>query len=125
MISKIPPDLLRDVRFQVETKFRLSLYKQVEYPFLPSVGVKDIFHSFQHHELGFLGVLHLHWQLVEDTSFAYQTLWYDDIHEAISVAQQLQSKKIANEDKIMTYVSHYFNNIYNKTKQESGIILLN
>ena len=103
-------DVLIELRYQAETRYRYTLYKKPEFPFLQSIGVKHIFHFAEDTEYGTLGTLHL--QFVEEQDNKYwKGTWYDNQMEVIALAQsiQLQKEKLINEDAIINAQIRYMN----------------
>ena len=61
----------------MEIQFRHKLYCDIKFPYLQSLGIKDIVQGFGNEEIGFIGVLHLRW-VNEDNNIVY------DKHKDIS-----------------------------------------
>jgi len=118
----IPKEILAELRYQEETKFRYALYKRPEFPFLQSVGVKDIFHSCMVKDYGFIGCLHLEYTLYNDTEPYWKSSWKTEIDQVISIAEDVQNKKIINENRIIDYHLHYMDMVYGR--KQTGIVIL-
>ena len=54
----------------MEIQFRHKLYCDIKFPYLQSLGIKDIVQGFGNEEIGFIGVLHLRW-VNEDNNIVY------------------------------------------------------
>lgn len=121
-MKNIPGDILKELRYQFETDFRLSLYKTPEFNFYPSLGTKNIFKSSTDKEYGYIGTIHLMFIVDEQTGPYWKSIWYDKPIEAIRVAETLQKEKIINEDYIINYQMHYIDMIYGR--KNTGIVLL-
>tara|TARA_B100002019_G_C20898742_1_gene417064 strand:+ start:152 stop:514 length:363 start_codon:yes stop_codon:yes gene_type:complete len=119
MIKDIPADVLQELRFQSETKYRLAFYKTPEFNFLPSLGIGDVFESFNDKEYGYIGTLHLKFSQKKKY---WKSFWYDKIDVAINIANEIQSKKIINDDVVINYQMHYIDMIYGR--KNSGVVLL-
>ena len=52
-----------ELRVSLEQQFRYSFYRDPKFPFLQSIGIKDVFQAFgsDNDEIGYIGTLHLHW----------------------------------------------------------------
>jgi hypothetical protein len=118
-IKDIPEEILNELRFQAETKYRLSFYKDPEFKFLPSLGIADVFESFNDKEYGYIGTLHL--RFIQESKH-WKSFWYDKIGSAINIANEIHNKKIINEDMVISYQMHYIDMIYGR--KNSGFILL-
>ena len=94
---------LKEIRKGLEQQFRFKLYKDPKFPFLPSMGLKHLFQSFDAQEDGYIGTLHL-WWTNEDGESSYHTkdkhfvsgvwhsVWIDDATEAIKEAIECEKK---------------------------------
>jgi len=121
-IKDIPEKILAELRYQEETKFKYALYKRPEFPFLQSTGMKDIFHSCMVKDYGFIGCLHLQYTVDKNTGAYWKTSWIEELEEVIGIAENIQNKKIINEDRIIGYHLHYLDMIYGR--KQSGIVML-
>lgn len=102
--------ILQELRYQAETRFRLELYKKVEFPFLQSINVKHIFQPLDDLEYGNLGVLHLAYTVDGDNRY-WKSTWYDNPMEVIGLAQSIQEEKekIIDENAIINAQIRYMN----------------
>ena len=107
---------LQQLRHSLETQFRFKFYQDPKFPYLHSVGIKDIFQSFEctQDDIGFVGVLHL-WWVNEDNNIVYDkptvikpkgvwhSEWLESAEEGIELAQSLQINKynVFNLQKLM------------------------
>ena len=121
-LADIPAEILVELRYQEETKFRYALYKRPEFLFLQSIGMKNIFHSCMVKDYGFIGCLHLQYTVDKNTGAYWKSSWMEDLDEVIAIAEAIQNKKIINEDRIIDYHLHYLDMIYGR--KQSGIVLL-
>jgi len=117
-------DLLKEYRYQAETRYRYQLYKRVEFPFLQSMGIKHIFEPAQDLEYGDLGILHLQWTVEDDVKY-WKSTWYDNPMEVIALAQSIQKakEKYIDENKIID-AQIRFMEFKNPGERVSGTILL-
>ena len=121
-LKEISKEILAELRYQEETKFKYALYKRPEFPFLQSTGMKDIFHSCMVKDYGFIGCLHLQYTVDKNTGAYWKTSWIEELEEVIAIAENIQNKKIINEDRIIDYHLHYLDMIYGR--KQSGIVML-
>ena len=121
-LEDIPEEILAELRYQEETKFRYALYKRPEFPFLQSVGVKDIFHSCMVKDYGFIGCLHLQYTVDKNTGAYWKSSWKTEIDRVIAIAEDIQNKKIINEDRVIDYHLHYMDMVYGR--KQTGIVML-
>ena len=116
------------LRYAMNTQFRYKFYNQTEFPFLPSMGIRHIFQSFEApQELGYIGMLHLWWTM-EDNGIVYNNPrnfvkgiwhgeWFDKPEEGIERAIQIQKDAIYDMNKLL-YVHHKFHNELRKKEAE-------
>ena len=93
----------KELRKGLEQQFRFKLYQDPKFPFLPAMGLKHLFQSFEAEETGYIGTLHL-WWTNKDGELSYQTKdkhfvsgiwhaeWIDDATEAIKLAMECEKK---------------------------------
>jgi peptide subunit release factor RF-3 len=106
---------LQQLRDSLETQFRLNFYQDPKFPYLHSVGIKDVFQSFESNQdnVGFIGVLHL-WWVNEDNNIVYDkptaikpkgvwhSEWLESAEEGIERAQSLMNQnKIFKPEALM------------------------
>ena len=63
-------DQKAQVRTALEMQFRYKFYQDVTFPYLQSMGIRDVFQGFGNEEEGFIGMLHL-WWINEDSNIHY------------------------------------------------------
>ena len=97
---------LQQLRYNLETQFRSNFYQDPKFPYLHSLGIKDLFQSFEcdQAEIGFVGILHM-WWTNEDNNIIYDTPstikpkgiwlseWLDSSEDGINKALLLQKNK--------------------------------
>jgi len=60
-------EMISQMRFAINTQMRYKHYKDVKFPFMQSIGLKDIWQGFKDDENNiFIGVYHLYWTPEED-----------------------------------------------------------
>ena len=103
---------LKEIRKGLEQQFRFKLYQDPKFPFLPAMGLKHLFQSFDAQEDGYIGTLHLTWTN-EDGELSYCTKdkhfvsgfwkaeWIDDATEAIKLAIECEKKNNPYAEKLI------------------------
>lgn len=95
---------LQELRKGMEIQFRYKFYKDPKFPFLKSLGIKNILQGFDAgDEVGFIGTLHL-WWVADPTGTVtdiWESEWIDTPKEAIFLAQEIQKNKLYNEEKLV------------------------
>tara|TARA_Y100000310_G_scaffold263290_1_gene273456 strand:+ start:327 stop:770 length:444 start_codon:yes stop_codon:yes gene_type:complete len=107
------PEVREELRHAMNTQFRYKLYRDVVFPFLPSLGITHIIQGFEaKEEFGFVGVLHL-WYENNSGELSYQTKdkhfvagdwkheWYDRPEDAVELAIHIQKSRPYDEDKLI------------------------
>jgi hypothetical protein len=92
-----------ELRVSLEQQFRYKFYRDPKFPFLQSIGIKDVFQAFGSDDIGYLGTLHLHWTS-EDSQIEYpsekswpkikgmwQSKWFEDHEDALKLIKTLYS----------------------------------
>jgi hypothetical protein len=92
-----------ELRVSLEAQFRYKFYKDPKFPFLQSIGIKDVFQAFGSDDTGYLGTLHLHWTS-EDSQIEYPNAkawpkikgmwnseWFEDHEDALKLIKNLYS----------------------------------
>jgi len=106
---------LKHLRHVLESQFRNNMYTDIKFPFLQSLGIKDIIQGVGNDELGFIGILHLKWankdnNIVYDNSKewpvkvkgTWESTWYDTVDEGHHIAQKLKDDRIIDNEKVMS-----------------------
>ena len=119
-----------ELRYAMETQFRYKFYNQTEFPFLPVMGIRHIFQSFEApEELGYIGMLHLWWTM-EDNGIVYDNPrnfvkgtwhaeWFDRPEEGVELAIQISRDRPYDENKLVqTHLNHY-NELQKKTTKDA------
>jgi hypothetical protein len=90
---------IEQIRFSLEVQFREQLIRRPEFPFLQSIGTKDIFQPFAHHTKGtFFGTLHLVW--VSGKTWKRET-WFDTQEECEDFIRELHRNKPFSSEKLL------------------------
>ena len=109
----------KELRKKAVIHFVQKIFSDFKYPYIISIGMK---HFFQRIAIGDsenpgneieLGYVHLEHKRDEDGCAYFSNAWYDTFEELHAVATEIQDKKIVDENKIMEYVTTYFEDIYN------------
>jgi len=98
------PNKRDELRYAMESQFRYKFYNQTEFPFLPSMGIRHIFQSFEIKEVfEYIGMLHLWW--VSDPTGTvtgiWESEWLDTPHEGIALAQSLDNNRMFDVGKLV------------------------
>tara|TARA_B100000902_G_scaffold311901_1_gene301868 strand:- start:287 stop:694 length:408 start_codon:yes stop_codon:yes gene_type:complete len=102
----------------MEIQFRHKLYCDIKFPYLQSLGIKDIVQGFGNEEIGFIGVLHLRW-VNEDNNIVYdnskewpvkvkgvwKSTWYNTPEIGKKIAEEIESKSIIDIEKVMEIIT--------------------
>ena len=90
---------IEQIRFSLEVQFREQLIRRPEFPFLQSIGTKDIFQPFKHHTEGtFFGTLHLVW--ISGKTWKRET-WFDTLEDAENYMRKLYDEKPFSSEKLL------------------------
>ena len=95
----------------MEVQFRYKLYNDVKFPYLQSLGCRDILQPFGNEEVGFIGVLHLKW-FNEDNNIVYdnpkewpvtvkgiwKAYWYNTPEMGHKIAEEISFKLLATKN---------------------------
>ena len=102
----------------MEIQFRHKRYCDIKFPYLQSLGIKDIVQGFGNEEIGFIGVLHLRW-VNEDNNIVYdnpkewpvtvkgvwKSTWYNTPEIGKKIAEEIESKSIIDIEKVMEIIT--------------------
>ena len=119
---------LNTIRYAMEVQFRHKFYQDIQFPYYHSLGIKNIFQSFESKEVGFIGMLHL-WWVNEDSGIVYdnprkgqvvikgiwKSEWFDSAAAGIAAAQKITKEKIYDEEKLVSIAHNY---IIQKTEEK-------
>ena len=78
-------DILRKA---MDVQYRYQLYNRPEFPFLPSMGIRDLFQMFGSEEKGFIGFLHLKYTYRGRGEKEWDSVWYDTPEEGVEVQEK-------------------------------------
>ena len=108
-----------ELRVSLEQQFRYSFYRDPKFPFLQSIGIKDVFQAFgsDDDEIGYIGTLHLHWTS-EDSQIEYpnakawpkikgmwKSEWFEDHEDALRLIKTLYS--FFDMEKVIETIARY------------------
>ena len=102
----------------MEIQFRHKLYCDIKFPYLQSLGIKDIVQGFGNEEIGFIGVLHLRW-VNEDNNIVYdnpkewpvkvkgvwKSTWYNTPEIGKKIIEEIQNRSIIDIEKVMEIIT--------------------
>jgi hypothetical protein len=130
--NKVPNGSLQsELRNAMEVQFRYKFYQDVQFPYLQSLGIRNVLQGFGNEEVGFIGILHL-WWVNEDNGIVYdnprkcpvqikgvwKSEWLNHPHEALAVAQKIQDEKPYREDVLIQLHQNYMKEIVEKQAQK-------
>jgi len=105
----------KELQHTMETQFRHSLYCDIKFPYLQSLGIQDIIQAFGNKEIGFIGVLHLRWvnednniELPVKVKGVWKSRWYNTPEMGYKIAKEIESKKIIDTEKVMVLFHEKF-----------------
>ena len=121
----------------MEVQFRYKFYKDVQFPYLHSLGIRNVLQGFGNEDVGFIGILHL-WWVNEDSGIVYdnpkkgpiaikgiwKSEWLNHPQEAIALAQKIQDKKPYDEEKMMQVQQNYIIQKTEERAQKEAVRLL-
>ena len=81
----IAEEQLEKIRFTIEVRFREQLVRRAEFPFLQSMGLKDIFQGFTNPDGTYLGMLHLVWS----SGTTWRSSWIDTHEEGEDLIRKI------------------------------------
>ena len=108
------------MRTALEMQFRYKFYQDTVFPYLQSLGIRDVFQGFGNDEMGFIGMLHL-WWVPEESNIHYdnpkefpvkilgvwKAEWFDTPQEGLKLAEKIENDKPFNMGKIMEMHRRY------------------
>ena len=130
--NKVPNENVKgQLRHAMEVQFRYRLYNDTQFPYLQSLGIRNILQGFGNEDVGFIGILHL-WWVNEDNGIVYdnprkcpvqikgiwKSEWLNHPQEAIAVAQKIQDEKPFNENKLIEIHQNHMKLIAEKQAQK-------
>ncbi len=130
--NKVPNENVKgQLRHAMETQFRYRLYNDTQFPYLQSLGIRNILQGFGNEDVGFIGILHL-WWVNEDNNIVYdnprkcpvqikgiwKSEWLNDPKEAIALAQKLEDEKLYDESKLVQIQQNHMKQIIEKRAQK-------
>jgi hypothetical protein len=101
------------MRTALEMQFRYKFYQDITFPYLQSIGIRDVFQGFGNNETGFIGMLHL-WWVPEESNVHFDSPkkfpikikgfwkaeWFDTPEEGMKYAQEIQKNNIYDSAKL-------------------------
>ena len=126
--NKVPNENLQaELRHAMEVQFRYKFYQDIQFPYLQSLGIKNVLQAFGNEEIGFIGVLHL-WWVNEDNGIVYdnprkcpvkikgiwKSEWLNDPKDAVAIAQRLEDEKPYDESKLLQIYQNHMKRVMEK-----------
>ena len=133
--NKVPNEKNRgELRHAMEVQFRYKFYNDVQFPYLQSLGIRNVLQGFGNEDVGFIGILHL-WWVNEDNGIVYdnprkspvpikgvwKSEWLNHPQEAIALAQKIQDKKPYDEDKLVQIHQNHIRQMTEKRAEQEII----
>ena len=133
--NKVPNEKMRgDLRHAMEVQFRYKFYQDVQFPYLQSLGIRNVLQGFGNEDVGFIGVLHL-WWVNEDNGIVYdnprkcpvqikgvwKSEWLNYPQDALALAKKIQDKKLYDEDKLVQIHQNHIRQMTEKRAEEEII----
>ena len=124
-------------RYAMETQFRYKFYKDIQFPYLQSLGIDHVFQGFGNEEHGFIGMLHL-WWVNEDSGIVYDNpkkgpvtikgIWrselFDTPEQGVLAARQIEKERIYDEQKLVSVMHNHIKRITEEMTQRKAERLL-
>ena len=136
--NKVPNEKNRgELRHAMEVQFRYKFYNDVQFPYLQSLGIRNVLQGFGNEDVGFIGILHL-WWVNEDNGIVYdnprkssvpikgvwKSEWLDHPQDALVLAQKLEKEKIYDEEKLVFLTQNYVRQKEHQRQQKEAVRLL-
>ena len=124
-------------RYAMETQFRYKFYKDIQFPYLQSLGIDHVFQGFGNEEHGFIGMLHL-WWVNEDSGIVYdnpkkgpvaikgiwRSEWFDTPEQGVLAARQIEKERIYDEQKLVSVMHNHIKRTTEEMAQRKAERLL-
>ena len=108
------------MRTALEMQFRYKFYQDTTFPYLQSLGIRDVFQGFGNDDVGFIGMLHL-WWVPEESNIHYDNPkefpvkilgfwkgeWFDTPEEGLALAEKIENDKPYNMGMVMEMHRRY------------------
>ena len=120
-------------RYAMETQLRYKFYKDIQFPYLQSLGIDHVFQGFGNEEHGFIGMLHL-WWVNEDSGIVYdnpkkgpvaikgiwRSEWFDTPEQGVLAARQIEKERIYDEQKLVSVMHNHIKRITEEMTQRKA-----
>ena len=110
-MSEKERDRFREI---TETQFRNKFYSDVQFPYLQSIGIKDVFQGFELEEQGFIGIMHLWYE-----GKVWRSEWLDTTRQGMEIIKKLMKEKLYNEQKLIYSTQRYIQGVLNKVQKRN------
>ena len=110
--TKMSEEDLITLRQQATIYIVQQICKDPAFLFKVSMGMKHFFKEFAKGDVH-IGILHLEYRKDHDGCGYFKNTWYDTFADATEKAEEIQEKKVYDEDKLVNFVHSYFQDIYN------------
>ena len=120
-------------RYAMETQFRYKFYKDIQFPYLQSLGIDHVFQGFGNEEHGFICMLHL-WWVNEDSGIVYdnpkkgpvaikgiwRSEWFDTPEQGVVAARLIEKERIYDEQKLVSVMHNHIKRITEEMTQRKA-----
>ena len=120
-------------RYAMETQFRYKFYKDIQFPYLQSLGIDHVFQGFGNEEHGFIGMLHL-WWVNEDSGIVcdnpkkgpvaikgiWRSEWFDTPEQGVVAARLIEKERIYDEQKLVSVMHNHIKRITEEMTQRKA-----
>ena len=117
----ITEEELDHIRFSLEVQYRETLVRKPEFPFLQSIGMKDIFQGFKHPSGKYLGMIHLKWS--SEKTWLRKN-WFDTKEDAEDFIRKLYEEKPVDTEKLYQIHYEYQKKVEEKIRAEQEMEIL-
>ncbi len=114
LVKRVDDGEKETMRTALEMQFRYKFYQDTTFPYLQSLGIRDIFQGFGNDEQEFIGMLHL-WWVPEESNIHYdnpkkfpvkilgvwKAEWFDTPQEGLALAEKIENDKPYNVGMMM------------------------
>lgn len=90
----------KEMRYAMDTQFRHKLYGDPVFPYLHSLGIRDIIQGFANDKVGLIGILHLHYTPEKGKIGLWKSAWYDSEEEGTQAGQAIVDASIFDPEKV-------------------------
>ena len=127
MKEQTKEELIKQMRFAINTQMRYKLYNSIVFPYMPSMGIKHMFQGFKDDDNDiFIGVYHLYWTnedngivVLNPTKPVPKGLWKHEWltqEEALVIQKKVENESVVDYEKMTTAIQTATLEQYKKRK---------